>query len=385
VRILSRTDSSAGLRHDCCRHRKGIARKLIRTLGATDVLTPDRLYRASSEIPYSSADGESYHAPVPLRDLRKSKELRVLSDDDFAFWQKYGYVVVEQAITAEHAQQLLDFAWEFQGLDPERPETWYEEPKFRDDLDRELHIYGFVEAYHHQLMWDSRQAQRVYDAFVDVWDCEELWVTLDRLNLNPPNIKNRDRALIAPTERGFDIRLHWDIDSTLDVLPQRVQGIIALKDTKPDEGGFQCNPELFHRFEEWKATQPADRDPIRPSVDTDEFPVVRPDLKAGDLLIWNGALAHGVAPNLSAEGVRACQYLAMMPALESHEELRRSRVESWRTLSTPEWNKTLVGDRDKHESLRYGPAELTELGARLLGRESWNTPYGNVVDQAAGE
>jgi hypothetical protein len=113
--------------------------------------------------------------------------------------------------------------------------------------------------------------------------------------------------------------------------------------------------------------------------------VVRPDLKAGDLLIWNGALAHGVAPNLSADGVRACQYLAMMPALESHEELRRSRVESWRTLSTPEWNKTLVGDRDKHESLRYGPAELTELGARLLGRESWNTPYGNVVDQAAGE
>ncbi len=99
------------------------------------------------------------------------------------------------------------------------PDTWYEEREFRTDLDRELHIYGFVEAYHHQLMWDSRQTQRVYDAFVDVWDCEELWVTLDRLNLNPPNVKNRDRALIAPTERGFDIRLHWDIDSTLDVLP----------------------------------------------------------------------------------------------------------------------------------------------------------------------
>jgi hypothetical protein len=62
----------------------------------------------------------------------------------------------------------------------------------------------------------------------------------------------------------------------------------------------------------------------------------------------------------------------MMPALESHEELRRSRVESWRTLSTPDWNATLVGDADKHESLRYGRAELTELGEKLLGKTSWN-------------
>ncbi|MFC4034856.1 phytanoyl-CoA dioxygenase family protein [Streptomyces polygonati] len=346
------------------------------------MLAPNRPYRASSELPYFSSDGDTYLAPTPLRSLRKTQKLRVLSEADFAFWQKYGYVVVEQAIPALAAEELLEFAWDFQGLDPDRPDTWYEEREFRSDLDRELHIYGFVEAYHHQLMWDSRQTQRVYDAFVDVWDCEELWVTQDRLNLNPPNVRNRDRALIAPTERGFDIRLHWDIDTTLDVLPQRVQGIIALNDTKPDQGGFQCAPDLFHRFEEWKALQPADRDPIRPNTDPAEFPVVRPDLKAGDLLIWNGALAHGVAPNTSASGVRAAQYLSMMPALESHRELRRSRVESWRTLSTPEWNKTLVGDATRHESLRYGPATLTELGAKLLGLESWNTWN---LEQVTGE
>ena len=27
---------------------------------------------------------------------------------------------------------------------------------------------------------------RVYDAFVDIWDREDLWVTIDRANLNPP-------------------------------------------------------------------------------------------------------------------------------------------------------------------------------------------------------
>jgi Phytanoyl-CoA dioxygenase (PhyH) len=334
--------------------------------------TPHRfLYRAASTIPYFSADGDTYLAEVPLRDLHKSQKLRVLSEEELELWQTYGYAVVREAVPASAARRLLEFAWDFQGLDPDRPETWYPEREPRSDLDRDLYVYGFVEAYHHQLLWDSRQTQRVYDAFVDVWDCEELWVTLDRLNLNPPNVGNRARTLIPATERGFDIDLHWDIDTTLSVLPQRVQGIIALNDTRPELGGFQCSPELFRQFDRWRVGQPRDRDPVRPAVDRSEFPVVRPELRAGDLLIWNGLLAHGVAPNLSENGVRAVQYLAMMPAVESHRELRRSRVDSWRNLSTPEWNATLVGDATRHESLRYGPALLTDLGRRLLGLDPW--------------
>ncbi|MFF2809657.1 phytanoyl-CoA dioxygenase family protein [Streptomyces sp. NPDC058000] len=334
--------------------------------------TDGYLHRAASDVPYFSTDGETYLARTPLRELAKTRKLRVLSEEEFACWQTYGYVIVKQAIPASAARRLLDFAWEFQGLDPDRPDTWYQDREFRSDLDRDLHVYGFVEAYHHQFLWDSRQTQRVYDAFVDVWDCEELWVTLDRLNLNPPNIKNRDRALIAPTERGFDIALHWDVDTSLGTLPQRVQGIIALNDTEPECGGFQCAPELFRQFEGWRALQPADRDPIRPTFDRAELPVIRPELAAGDLLIWNGLLAHGVAANTSQDGVRAVQYLSMMPALESHRELKDSRVDSWRHLRTPDWNATLLGDATRHESLRYGTPDLTALGARLLGLESWH-------------
>ncbi len=330
------------------------------------------LYRAASERPYFSADGETYLAGTQLRHLRKDLPLRVLTEEQFASWQSHGYVVVREAVSPDAAKRLLAFAWEFQGLDPQRPDTWYEERAFRSDLDRDLFVYGFVEAYHHQLIWDSRQSRRVHDAFVDVWDCEELWVTLDRLNLNPPNVRNRSRALIDPADEGFDIELHWDVDTTASIPPQRVQGIIALTDTEDDHGGFQCSPELFRRFDEWRTGQPADRDPIRPGTDPAEFPVVRPRLKAGDLLIFNGMLAHGVAANSSADGVRAVQYLSMMPALEEHEELRRSRVESWRTLGTPDWNATLLGDPVKHESLRYGPAELDGLGRRLLGLDAWH-------------
>lgn len=341
------------------------------------------LHRAAGDLPYLSADGETYLAQTQLRHLDKTRPLRVLSPEDFAFWQTYGYVVVKQAISRDAARQLLDFTYDFQGLDPERPDTWYEERKFRSDLDRDLHVYGFVEAYHHQLLWDSRQTQRVYDAFVDVWDSEELWVTLDRLNLNPPNIRNRSRELIAPTEEGFDIELHWDVDTTASVLPQRVQGIIALNDTSPETGGFQCCPELFRRFDRWAALQPEGRDPIRPRIDRAEMPVVRPDLEAGDLLIFNGMLAHGVAPNTSANSVRAVQYLSMMPALETHETLRRSRVDSWRDLTTPDWNGTLLGDAHRPEALRYGTAELTDLGAKLLGLRSWGDGTRSAAEEAA--
>ncbi|WP_256107397.1 phytanoyl-CoA dioxygenase family protein [Streptomyces sp. ODS05-4] len=331
-----------------------------------------RLHRAATDRPYFSADGESYLAESTLRELAKTRPLRVLSEEDFAHWQTYGYVVVREAVPAASAGRLLDFAWEFQGLDPDRPDTWYADRPWRSELDRQLHVYGFVEAYHHQLLWDSRQNRRVYDAFVDVWDSEELWVTLDRLNLNPPNRGNRDRALIEKTDRGFDIELHWDIDTTLGVPPQRVQGIIALNDTAAETGGFQCCPELFRTFERWRVAQPEGRDPLRPEIDRAELPVVRPDLGPGDLLIWNGLLAHGVARNLSESGVRAVQYLSMMPALEEHERLRASRVESWRHLRTPRWNRTLVGDPVLHESKRYPTAELDGLGSRLLGLTSWH-------------
>ena len=51
---------------------------------------------------------------------------------------------------------------------------------------KELNGTGMVEIYNHQYLWDNRMEQRVYDAFVDIWDMEELWVTIDRANLNPP-------------------------------------------------------------------------------------------------------------------------------------------------------------------------------------------------------
>ena len=51
---------------------------------------------------------------------------------------------------------------------------------------KELAGTGMVEVYNNQYLWNNRQTQKVYDAFVDVWGTEKLWVTIDRANLNLP-------------------------------------------------------------------------------------------------------------------------------------------------------------------------------------------------------
>ena len=150
-----------------------------------------------------------------LRDLKKTLPLRVLSKDDFAHWQTYGYVIIPNAVSAEQVKATVDLLWEFEEMDPNEPESWGR-PQMRDHAMKELNNSGMVEIYNHQCLWDNRQTQRVYDAFVDIWDRTDLWVSIDRANLNTPN----------KGTRTFDGFIHWDADTSADPLPINVQGVL---------------------------------------------------------------------------------------------------------------------------------------------------------------
>ena len=100
---------------------------------------------------------------------------------------------------------------------PNDPATWYA-PQRRDHKMKELNDTGMVEIYNHQHLWDNRQDQRVYDTFVDIWDREDLWVTIDRANLNAPK-------KVKGNPDGF---IHWDVDTSVGPLPIGVQGVLSL-------------------------------------------------------------------------------------------------------------------------------------------------------------
>ena len=269
-----------------------------------------------------------------LNDLSNGKMLRVLSEDDWNFWIHNGYIVIKNAVSKEQAKNTADFLWEFEEKDPNNRDTWYEAPRAEMQM-KELAGTGMVECYNNQHLWNNRMTQKVYDSFVDIWGTEKLWVTIDRANLN---------------------------------FPVNVQGVLALENqTDENMGGFQCVPELYRDFHTWKLTQPKDRDKFKPDITG--FNPVKVKMEAGDLLIFNSLLAHGIRLNKS-DKVRIAQYISMMPAEEDNIQLRNWRIDSWKNRIAPE-GYAFPGDPRKFEQKKYQTAKLNELGKKLLGLQDW--------------
>lgn len=310
---------------------------------------------AHLDIPGNPSTAKS--SQLQLNDRSNGKPLRVLSKADWAFWKHHGYIVIKQAISREQAAATAAFLWEFEEKDPNNPATWYTAPRAEMKM-KELANTGMVEVYNHQQLWNNRQVQRIYDAFVDIWGTEKLWVSIDRANLNFP---------IRPGHeyKGF---IHWDYDPETN--PVNVQGVLALADqTDENMGGFQCVPELFRNYHTWKLTQPEDRNHFMPDISGLEL--VKVPLEAGDLLIFNSLEPHGIRPNLSENKVRIAQYISMMPAEQDNEPLRQWRIQSWQNRIAPE-GYAFPGDPRNWEQSRHTTAELNDLGKKLLGLTPWD-------------
>ncbi len=293
-----------------------------------------------------------------MRTSASADTLKVLSMDDWHFWRENGYIVIKGAVAKEQARQTAEFLWEFEEKDPQDPSTWYTAPRAEIQM-KELAGTGMVEVYNHQHLWNNRQSRRIYEAFTDIWGTDKLWVTIDRANLNFPIRKDH-------SYKGF---IHWDYDP--ETKPQQVQGVLALADqTDPNMGGFQCIPWLYRNYDQWKLTQPADRNRFQPDITGLEDKIVKVPLEAGDLLIFNSMQPHGIRPNLSEDKVRIAQYISMMPAQEDNESLRSWRIKSWKDRIAPE-GYAFPGDPRNWEQTRYETATLSELGEKILGLKSW--------------
>jgi len=309
-----------------------------------------------NDIPGNPSTAKS--SQFKLRTVATKDTLRVLTLEQWHFWREQGYVVIKNAVPVDQAKQTADFLWEFEDKNPTNKDSWYTAPRAEMKL-KELAGTGMVEVYNHQWLWKNHQTQKVYDAFVDIWGMEKLWVTIDRANLNFP---------IRP---GFEYKgfIHWDYDP--DTKPQNVQGVLALADQQDENmGGFQCIPWLYKNYDSWKLTQPEDRDRFKPDITGLEDKIVKVPMEAGDLLIFNSSEPHGIRPNRSIDKVRIAQYISMMPAQEDNQNLRDWRVNSWKNRIAPE-GYAFPGDPRNWEQTKYKTAELSELGEKLLGLKNW--------------
>jgi hypothetical protein len=99
----------------------------------------------------------------------------VLSADDLAFWQKNGYVVLRNAVSAEDCREAEWAVWDFLGMDPQNPGTWYDG----------THMF-WAALFQHPALNKNRPALRIRKAFEQVWGTGDLWATVDRSSLNRP-------------------------------------------------------------------------------------------------------------------------------------------------------------------------------------------------------
>lgn len=269
----------------------------------------------------------------------------VLSAADRDFWEEHGYVVVHDAVPPENCEAAERAIWDFLEMDTGDPETWYPDPPRRGIM---------VEIYQHQALWDNRQYPRIHQAFSEIWDTEKLWVSFDRGSLNPP--ERDDYKFPGPY-------LHWDMSLDMPVR-LKVQGVLYLTDTPGNQGAFTCIPGFHHKLEDWLNDLPEDADPrqLIKERDADAVPVSG---KAGDLVIWHSALPHGSSPN-SGDRPRIVQYITMSPAPTDNEEGRQKRITGWQERLTG-----LGKDAKEKEHFQGKTAELTPLGRKLLGLDSW--------------
>mgnify|MGYP002009788411 FL=1 len=293
-----------------------------------------------------------------LRTQASADSLRVLTIEQWNFWIENGYVVIKNAVSRKKALKTANFIWEFDDKNPNDQSTWYSKARAEMEM-KELAGTGMVEVYNNQFLWDNRQTQKVYDSFADIWGIEKLWTTIDRANLNFPIRPNFEYE-------GF---IHWDYDP--DTKPQNVQGVLALSDQSDQNmGGFQCIPWLYRNYDSWKLTQPIDRDKFKPNIEGLEDNLVKVSLEAGDLLIFNSTLPHGIRPNNSKDKVRIAQYISMMPAQEDDKDLVSWRINSWKNRVAPQ-GYAFPGDPRNWEQTKYKTANLTELGKKILGLDKW--------------
>ncbi|RUS25294.1 hypothetical protein BC938DRAFT_472365 [Jimgerdemannia flammicorona] len=261
-----------------------------------------------------------------------------------------GYVVIPNVIPRDLCARVVDDIWRHTGASPHDPTTWYGPT---------IPPIGIVEMWHYQSMWDIRQHPALHRVFAEIHGTEKLWVSIDRVGAKPPATE----SVPGYQHRGF---IHWDckIINYPDI-PFRVQSVLALEDTTKDMGGFQCVPEIYADLPVFLTTQTPEQ--LRESAPDFDHEITRVPLNAGDLVVWHRLMPHGNGHNTS-DRMRLCQYVTMNPADPEDVAELEERVDGWLRNRSGSWAR---GDPRGIEERREEPAQLTELGRRLLGLETW--------------
>lgn len=212
----------------------------------------------------------------------------VLSADDLAFFDKYGYVIVRNAVPEEDCEAAVDVICNFIGVDLNNAETWYTEHHAKQKI--------MVQLFQHPALEKNRNSLRIRKAYEQIFGHSNILRNTDRVGFNPPENEEYDF-------QGPD--LHWDVSIDLPI-PFGLQGILCLTDTAENQGAFTLVPGFQHKIDAWINSLPEGINPR--NEDMHALGSKHIAANGGDFIIWHQALPHGSSPNTSTKP-RIVQYL----------------------------------------------------------------------------
>lgn len=223
----------------------------------------------------------------------------ILSQEQLAFWQANGYLVVPGVLSDEQCEKSRRVIWEYLQADSNIADSWYQSPERMQKI--------MLQLFRHPVLDENRNVPLIRKIFEQLWQRVDLAMSTDRISFNPPETESWKFP-------GPD--MHWDIPLQAPV-SFGTQGLIYLTDTPEEQGAFCCVPGFHLKIEEWLRQQ------NKPDVELQKqnwsaWPVKPIAAKAGDLVIWHHALPHGASPN-KAEYPRMVQYINMYAVAESRQ------------------------------------------------------------------
>jgi ectoine hydroxylase-related dioxygenase (phytanoyl-CoA dioxygenase family) len=276
----------------------------------------------------------------------------VFTKEQMHFWKENGYVVLKKAVPQAYLTAVVDATWQFLQMRRDEPSDWYNWPGWH------LPRSGMVQIFHQQSLWNVRQHPKIHRAFSQLFGTEKLWVSLDRVNMNPP----------ALPEDDWEGMIHWDVDPDDYPSPLELGGVLCLEDTSEVQGGFQCVPGSHRRVKEFAALSSSGSNPRTPPIDKSLIKSIAAE--AGDLIIWDNWLLHSNSRNRTNKP-RLAQYITMKPEAYATQEERDFRINVWTNNLTPYNNNEYGNDPREWEKNSGVRAKLSVLGEKLLGLRAW--------------
>ncbi len=283
-----------------------------------------------------------------MQTLTSKAENAVLTENQKREFQENGVLVIPDVIPPDLCALVVDTIIKFAEVDLKNEKTWYQE-RFAG--------HGIVPLHHAQPLWDVRQHPNVHQAFAELYDNPNLWVSMDRASYKPPANETTSRWQREP--------MHWDCDPW-SYRGTSFQALMYLSDTDEDQGAFCCAPAVYRNLDKYLEAHQHDQNRRFPKIPASD--IIPYGGKAGSLVVFHRLMPHSSLPNTSGKH-RFVQYVTMQPA-PSAETLRAEQISLWQNKMPPDW--AIAQNIQEQDIPAPGPpAVLTELGKKLVGIAAW--------------